>query len=721
MLTSHVISRPTVLVVDDTPDNLTLIGNLLQDKYTVKVATRGTRALRIATGEQPPDLILLDVMMPEMDGFEVMRQLQANPETQNIPVIFLTARTEAADEERGLVLGAVDYVTKPISPPILLSRVRNHLMLKTTRDQLQHYLDVERRKLKKLVDIAKDLSAEMDMDRLLEKILFGSKELAYADRATLYLRTEDDHLKFAYISNDDKLPAMQLPLYDPETGAEVHRFVSTHVALTGESVLLADVYGDVGPFDVSGTLGFDKASGYRTQSMLTVALKPREGKPLGVLQLLNPKHPETGEIVPFDPEWIGFVEALATQGAIALDNLNLIKAQERLFDAVIKVIASAIDAKSPYTGGHCERVPVLGKMLAEAACAADNGPFAQFAMSNVEWKEFHLAGWLHDCGKVTTPEVVVDKATKLECVYNRIHEVRMRYEVVWRDIMIADLEGRLAGRQPDPDALSRELAVLRDEFAFIAKCNVGSEFTSPGDVERLRQISQRQWLRYFDNRLGLSFMEELRLPKEEGAVSLPVRERLLEDRPEHLQTRPQTSLSYDPEKLGITLTIPEYLFHYGELYNLSIARGTLNTEERFKINEHVIHTLVMLRQLPFPKGMSGVPKIASNHHETMIGTGYPCGLRREDLDVQSRILAIADIFEALTAVDRPYKKAKSLSEALKIMSFMRNDQHIDRELFELFLRSGVYEQYARKYMKPEQIDAVNIEQLLKEPPPRVRG
>ncbi|MBF0110913.1 MAG: response regulator [Magnetococcales bacterium] len=719
MCPSTVSSRPTVLVVDDTPDNLTLIGNLLQDLYTVKVATRGSRALRIATGEQRPDLILLDVMMPEMDGFEVMRQLQADSRTRDIPVIFLTARTESADEERGLSLGAVDYVTKPISPPILLSRVRNHLMLKTTRDQLERYLDVERRKLQKLVDIAKDLSSEMDMDRLLRKILFGSKELAHADRGTLYLRTEDDHLKFAYLSSDDPLPAMTLPLFDPATGKEVHRYVSTHVALTGESVLLGDVYGDVGSFDVSGTMSFDKASGYRTRSMLTVALKPREGKPLGVLQLLNPIDQETGEVIPFESEWIGFVEALATQGAIALDNLNLIKAQERLFDAVTKVIASAIDAKSPYTGGHCERVPELGKMLAEAACAAQSGPFADFSMSREEWKEFHLASWLHDCGKVTTPEAVVDKATKLECVYNRIHEVRMRYEVLWRDAIIADCEERLKGNAGEPERLEKILAGLREEFAFVARSNVGGEFTSREDVERLKTIGQRQWRRYFDNRLGLSFMEELRLPKSEVSP-LPVWESLLMDRPEHVHSRHETPLSYDPASLGVTLAIPEHLYNYGELYNLGISRGTLNAEERFKINEHVIHTLVMLRQLPFPKGMAEVPKIASNHHETMIGTGYPCGLRREDMNVQSRILAIADIFEALTAVDRPYKKAKSLSEALKIMSFMRNDRHIDRDLFELFLRSGVHERYAGTFLRPDQIDAVDIEQLLKEPPPRAK-
>ncbi|MBF0624928.1 MAG: response regulator [Magnetococcales bacterium] len=712
-------SRPTILVVDDTPDNLTLMSNLLQDGYKVKVANRGARALRVAAGADRPDLILLDIMMPEMDGFEVMRQLQADPVTQGIPVIFLTARTDSEDERRGLDLGAVDYITKPISPPILLSRVRNHLALKTTRDRLQRYLDVEKRKLHKLVEMGKDLSAEQDMDRLLEKILFGGKELAHADLATLYLRTEDDHLRFAYRSHGDELPALRLPLFDPATGAEVHRFVSTHVALSGETVLLEDVYGDAGPFDVSGTLSFDQASGYRTHSMLTVALKPREGPPLGALQLVNAQDPQTGAIVPFDPEWIGFVEALAVQGAIALDNLNLMKAQERLFESIIQVIASAIDAKSPYTGGHCERVPLLGKLLAQAACEAASGPFADFAMSRDDWKEFHLAGWLHDCGKVATPEAVVDKATKLECVHNRIHEIRTRFEVLWRDAIIAHQAARLAGDNPDPEALTRRLAELRDDFAFVAQSNVGGEFMSNEAIARLECVAGARWQRHFDDRLGLSHVEEARL-QDVAAPALPAWETLLADKPEHIVSRRETPLSYDPAALGVTLAIPTHLYNQGELYNLRIARGTLNAEERFKINEHVIHTLVMLQKLPFPKGMHRVPRMASTHHETMVGTGYPCGLRREDLDVQARILAIADIFEALTAVDRPYKKAKTLSEALKIMGFMRNDQHIDRDLFELFLRSGVYRCYAETHLRPDQIDAVDIEALLKEPPLRPR-
>ncbi|MBF0435040.1 MAG: response regulator [Magnetococcales bacterium] len=707
-----VSTPPKLLLADPEPDKATWISPLLQEKYVLQFARNGQEAITKITEGYAPDLVLLNVTLPDTDGPTFLEKMHHFLETQGIPVILLADHADAVLEQRGLELGAADYVTLPVIPAILQRRIHNQLAVHTTHKQIQHYLDVERNKLQKLVAIAKDLSMERDIDSLLRKILHGGKDLTYADKATLYLRTENNQLRFAYLSSGDQLPSFLLPLYDPETGQEVHRFVATHVALTGESVLLEDIYNNAGTFDVSGTLSYDRATGYRSQSMLTVALKPREGAPLGVLQLINPVHPETKTIVPFDPEWIGFVEALATQGAIALDNLNLMQAQENLFNAIIRVMASAIDAKSPYTGGHCERVPMLGNMLAEAACNANSGPFAHFSMSKDDWKEFHLAGWMHDCGKVTTPEVVVDKATKLECVSNRIHEIRMRFEVLWRDAQIDHLEQRLAGHNPDAAQLQATLATLRDDFAFIARCNVGDDLMTSPHLARIQEIASRTWQRYFDDRLGLSNMEELRLADTPPSSVLPAREPLLMDRPEHKQPRQNTRLSYDPVALGITLKIPEYSYNFGEIYNLCIPRGTLNAEERFKINEHVIHTLVMLRQLPFPKGMTRVPELASSHHETMKGTGYPCGLNRDQMSIQARILAVADIFEALTAVDRPYKKAKTLSESLKIMRFMCKDQHIDRDVFALFLTSGIYRQYAETHLKAEQWDDVSVEELL---------
>ncbi|MBF0138306.1 MAG: response regulator [Magnetococcales bacterium] len=724
-MSNATVEKQSILVVDDTPDNLTLLSGLLKDIYKVKVANSGERALRIARSETPPDVILLDIMMPGMDGFEVMRLLQAEPSTRAIPVIFLTAKSEVEDEEQGLALGAVDYITKPISPPILLARVRTHLALKQARDQLQNQNDIleekvkertrdlviSQNKLQKLVELGLALSQEQDTNRLLEKILFGGKELLHADAATLYLCQDDEYLEFAIRSRQDNLPMDRIPLRDPATGQENHQYISVHVALTGESVCLSDLYGECRPFDTAGVHQFDKATGYHTRSMLTVALKSRSGEPIGVLQLLNAMDPDTNSIIPFQPETIQLAEAMASQAGMALDNHHLILALEKRLDAIIKLVASAIDAKSPYTGGHCERVPEIGRLLAEAACNSTSGPFADFSMAPDEWKAFQLAGWLHDCGKVTTPEFVVDKATKLETLYNRIHEIRTRFEVLRRDCEIAALQqNQLPGADPQRIEAEKATAIaeLESDFAFLARCNVGDELMTPDMIARLERIAQRTWYRTFDDRLGLSHVELDRIAHV-PVVPLPAEEYLLMDKPGHIISRQEAPLSYDPAAWNIRLPIPEHLYHNGELYNLKIARGTLNNEERYKINEHAIYTIIMLSQLPLPKNMRNIVEYAGCHHETQDGRGYPRRLQREQQSVQARILAIADIFEALTASDRPYKKAKTLSEALKVMSFMVRDQHIDKDLFDLFLSSGIYQTYADQYLRPEQKDSIDPE------------
>jgi hypothetical protein len=372
-------------------------------------------------------------------------------------------------------------------------------------------------------------------------------------------------------------------------------------------------------------------------------------------------------------------------------------------------MAGAIDAKSPYTGGHCERVPELSLMLAEEACKVTEGPLADFAFHTPdEWREFKIGAWLHDCGKVTTPEYVVDKATKLETIYNRIHEVRTRFEVLLRDARIEMLEAVAAGMPADEAEAGFEArkTELVDDYAFIAECNLGGEFMAPERVERLKAIAARTWMRHFDDRLGLS-QEELRRIEGVPAEALPAVEAVLADKPNHVIPRPTNSAIFDPS-YGFKTRIPENLYNFGELYNLAIGRGTLTEEERFKINEHIIQTIIMLKRMPFPKQMQRVVEYAGTHHETLIGTGYPRGLADKELSVPARITAIADIFEALTASDRPYKKPKTLSECVKILSFFKKDKHIDADLFDLFLSSGVYLRYAERYLKPDQIDEVDV-------------
>ena len=389
-------------------------------------------------------------------------------------------------------------------------------------------------------------------------------------------------------------------------------------------------------------------------------------------------------------------------------------AQRKLMDSFIELIAAAIDDKSSYTGGHCERVPELAMMLAQQASESALPAFTGFSLETEdEWREYRIAAWLHDCGKITTPEHIVDKGSKLEAIYNRIHEVRMRFEVLWRDAEI-DYWKKMAQGQGEQADLARELDRIRDklqqDFAFVAQCNVGGEFLDEEKQDRLRSIAGTRWQRYFSDRIGLSPLEELR--QLENDEQLPATELLLSDKAEHIVEREQ-STNYPPE-LGIDMDVPEHLYNLGEVYNLSISRGTLTAEDRFKINEHMISTIKMLESLPFPDELKNVPRYASTHHETMRGSGYPRKLEGSELSIPERILAIADIFEALTASDRPYKKAKPISVALSIMHQMVLDQHIDKDCFELFVRNGVYRDYAMEFLPDDQLDAVEINSYLSE-------
>jgi hypothetical protein len=307
---------------------------------------------------------------------------------------------------------------------------------------------------------------------------------------------------------------------------------------------------------------------------------------------------------------------------------------------------------------------------------------------------------------VTTPEYVIDKATKLETIHNRIHEVRMRFEVLLRDAEIERLRA-VAGGTPSSEAeaaFERRREQLSADFEFVAQCNIGTETMDDSHVRRLHRIGETPWLRHFDDRLGLSNVEIERVAME-PCRDLPAVERLLADRPRDIVPR-QEHEAPDP-KFNFKMDVPENLYHHGELYNLSIRRGTLTSEERYKINEHMVHTIMMLERMPFPKGLKRVPEYAGTHHERMDGQGYPRRLAAAQLSVPARIMAIADIFEALTASDRPYKKAKKLSEALSVLRDMQARGHIDPELFNLFLTSGVFMTYAKRHLDAEQIDVTD--------------
>ncbi len=556
--------------------------------------------------------------------------------------------------------------------------------------------------LHKLIELGIALSAERNHDRLTERILLEAKSLTNSDGGTLYLVGEDYRtLHFKILRNDTLSTAMggttgvavpfpPLNLYDPQSGRPNHNNVATHCALSGESINIADAYQAEG-FDFSGTKRFDTSTGYRSQSFLTIPLKNYGGEVIGVLQLINARD-AGGTVTPFSAAIQPLVEALASQAAVAIDNQQLLHAQKVLMESFVGVLANAIDAKSPYTGGHCQRVPELAMMLARAASQSSAEPFADYSLSEEDEYELRLGALLHDCGKVTTPEYVVDKATKLETIYDRIHEVRTRFEVLRRDAEIAMLQAKLDGA--DPARAEAEFAArcaeLEADFAFIAECNIGGEFMGEDKIERIRAIGERTWTRYFDRGIGLSWEEADRL-KAAPPPPAPAREKLLEDRPDH--------------KVGV--------YDRGELYNLCVQRGTLTAEERKVINDHIVLTQEMLGRLPFPRQLARIPAIAGNHHEKVNGSGYPNGMTGEQMGISEKIMAIADVFEALSAADRPYKTPKRVSECIKILSFMKKDRHIDADLFELFLTSGVYKQYAEAALQPGQLDEVDIDQYVR--------
>ena len=530
-------------------------------------------------------------------------------------------------------------------------------------------------RLKELNEIGIALSRQRDINSLLEIILEAAKRITHADAGTLYLlEPEQRSLCFEILRNDtlkitmggvhgEPIRFAPIPLYD-EAGQPNHAMVVSHAVLSGETVNIPDAYAAQG-FDFSGTRKFDASTGYRSQSFLTVPMRDHENAVIGVLQLINARNRASGSIVPFSPDDQQLTESLASQAAIALTNRRLIGQLEELFEAFVGLINTAIDDKSPYTGGHCERVPVLTMMLAEAVERTGSGPLGDFAMSDNDRRELRIASLLHDCGKITTPVHVVDKATKLQTIFDRIELLDTRFELLKRDAEI-DLLRALA-RYPEAErATSAEVTALRAEHdarirqydsdrAFLHQCNIGGETMSDEAQQRVRQIAAYPW--------------------------------------RDLSGNTGNFLSAD------------------EVENLSIRSGTLTAAEREIINHHIEVTIKMLEALPWPNNLKNVPEFAAGHHERMDGKGYPRGLTRAQMSVQARIMGIADIFEALTAKDRPYKAGKTLSESLAILGKLKLNGHIDPDLFDVFIREKVYLGYARQFLDPAQIDDVDLNKI----------
>lgn len=520
-----------------------------------------------------------------------------------------------------------------------------------TEDKVAH--------IHELVKIGLALSAEKNLDRLLEMIVSEARRFTHADGGTLYIKKDkEDLLAFSIVQNETlnvrmggtgkQITWSPVALVNTD-GSKNERNVSAYCAISGTAVNIADVY-DAEGFDFQGTKDFDKTTGYRSKSMLVIPLRDHEDEVIGVLQLLNARERETGEVVPFPANEVEIITSLASTAAIAITNVRLIQGLEDLLHSFVKSIASAIDEKSPYTAGHILRVAGLTESMVDALSRADNGPFASISFSAEEKAEIRLAAWMHDVGKISTPEHVVDKSTKLETIFDRIELIRHKLEIVKRDIEIASLQKQLAasgiasGNDP---RLAEELTAMDEDFRFLERVNVGGEFLDDRSVARIEELGKR---------------------------------------------------SYSICGKDVPLLTEN------EIENLTIRKGTLTEAERIIINNHVSVTIKMLESLPFPKKLHNVPLFAGMHHEKLDGTGYPRGLVADDIILKGRILAVADVFEALTAADRPYKEGKKLSEAMRILGFMVKDRHLDPELCDFVVEQGLISEYARTFLSENQID-----------------
>ena len=528
-------------------------------------------------------------------------------------------------------------------------------------------MDQTIQRVARLNEIGISLSVERDTSIVCEKILQGAMELTHADGGSLYRMSDDQQtLEFVIVANHSLnihmggSSGVEINFYPIQLFVDGKANTSMVVSCAvheDRTINVSDAY-NVDGFDFSGTRKFDEKTGYRTQSILTVPMKNHEGEIIGVLQLINAKD-EQGITKEFSAEECDLAESLASQAAVALTNNRLIEEQRELFESFIKMIAGAIDEKSPYTGGHCRRLPELTMMIAEACHDSDIGVLNDFSMKDSDRYELRIAGWLHDCGKVTTPEYVIDKATKLETIYDRIHTVDTRFEVLKRDAKIEMLEQKLARMSENnsadtvdlEQAYKKKIKQLDDDRDFIRTSNFGGEFMDDELQQRVRNIAKYRWLdaNNFESNL-------------------------LDD---------------------------------DEVKNMIIQRGTLNDEEREIINNHIVMTIKMLAELPFPKHLLNVPEYAGGHHERMDGKGYPLGLTREQLSIPARMMGVADIFEALTSSDRPYKKGKKLSECLRILGFMKKDGHVDPDIFDVFVKEKVYMRYAEEFLPKEQVDEVD--------------
>lgn len=604
-------------------------------------------------------------------GKKIWTELKARPEL-NTKIIILSDEDLTSDDKSilpsDLIFAILPTNLKPHHLNPILSLAISSMELEIKNVQLQSSLYINTMDIRRITTVGQALAVEHDFGKLIELILLKARELTAADGGSIYLAEktgnsdEPTHLRFMksvlLLDADEFL----LPI-DAKS-------IAGYVALTKKPLLIEDVHELPSTSEYNFNSEFDRAHNYHTKSMMTIPMTNPKGEIIGVIQLINRKknfnkvltleEMQGSEVIPFSEKDYEIVSSMAGQAAVAIENQRLLNDQKTLLESFIQLIAGAIDAKSPYTGAHCERVPILTMMLAEAACQSKEGVFKYFDLNEEERYELKIASWLHDCGKVTTPVHVMDKATKLETIFDRIELVKARLEIYRKQLEVEYLKKLLSTdnseeRKKAEEIYKKDLAELNEMEELLIETNYGGEFLADETIEKIQEFAKIQIEIY--------------------------------GKPTHILTK-------------------------NEVENLCIRKGTLTTEERLIINGHMVETVKMLEALPFPSNLKRVPEYACGHHEKMDGKGYPKGLYGGDMSIPARIMAIADVFEALTAQDRPYKKGKTLSETMRIMGFMKQDNHLDPDILDLFITSGVYKDYARKFLPLDLIDEVDEESIL---------
>ena len=519
-------------------------------------------------------------------------------------------------------------------------------------------------KLSKLIDIGIALSKEKNINILLEKILNEARVISNSDGGTVYLITDDNKkLNFEIMQTESlgiKFGGSAEPVPDyiypvklyTDDGSKNLNNVSAVCALKGKTINIKNAY-ENDEYDFSGVKGFDKKHNYFSKSFLNIPLKDHKDKVIGVLQLLNAQ--KDGKIISFSDKLVELVEALSSQASVALTNQLLIDEQKALFRAFIKLVIDALDKKDPVTGGHCNRVPLITMMIAEYVNSDANDKYKDISFSEDEMDELFVAAWLHDFGKVATPDHIMNKSTKLQGVYDKIDQIKLRFEILKRDLEIEFYKKQIEDSNIEQQSFQSKLQKIKDDFLFLEKSNVGGEFMSDDLQEKVREIAKYK-ISIDDN-------------------SKPI----LSDK---------------------------------DVDFLTISRGTLSKEDRQIMENHVSLSYELLDKLPYPEHLKEVPYIAGCHHEKLNGEGYPNGYTADQLPLQARIIAIADVFEGLTAPDRPYKEPYKLSKALNILKFMVDDNEIDPDLFKLMIKNKLYLKYANEHLNANQIDSIDEQKLL---------